>query len=597
MRKLLSTIVALGISSAAGFAEAQTNQLIEQGAYQSDCFASDAGAGSMDENAHIAWATGKDMATVKQNIAQKIGLITHCGSMSDGKVADFFSYVSLSLARTVTNPNCFASDPGAISLDKDAHIRWALAHSRDEIRQNLQTKVLTAFDCVAPNEVPAMFGNISLQIANARNVVPPQAIAGAALPPSRIPPGIMNPSGLDGERMFFVYMKIAPCSASRTQWLSFAHYDPTGGISMFQEAGSMLGANPCQTASGGCDFATAQATLPVLRASSMYFNYCCKDFSLVENLSTGARSVMVGLFGPPPLGLNVVGPPMCCEQAAVQAGFTEEFCNGGGAGNNNPPIDPNACDMSVWRNGSTGALSIVPSKFGTAGFGWMIVKGGLCCPEAAALAGFPPSFCTGTVAPVAATPTPIPPPPPPPPPPLGPRATAVPGATVTPDPGTVGATGPIGNTGTTGVNQPPVAGALVLVKVEMRGAPDPKVWSIGWDKQSTSGSAQYTNNGATASYQWSVPSQITFNNDIVNISFTCSAGPRTNIAPLIGVGGQDEPRRDDERTVGGLANPNESKDGSKAVPVKFYPGTTSAELRVGVGWSFEAVYTYEVPRS
>lgn len=46
-------------------------------------------------------------------------------------------------------------------------------------------------------------------------------------------------------------------------------------------------------------------------------------------------------------------------------------------------------DYSVWENSQTGKRSVVVGKFGTAGFGWNIVKADLCCEEAEALAGIP----------------------------------------------------------------------------------------------------------------------------------------------------------------------------------------------------------------
>ena len=52
-------------------------------------------------------------------------------------------------------------------------------------------------------------------------------------------------------------------------------------------------------------------------------------------------------------------------------------------------------DYSVWENSQTGKRSVVLGKFGTAGFGWNIVKGDLCCEEAEALAGIP-GACSGT---------------------------------------------------------------------------------------------------------------------------------------------------------------------------------------------------------
>jgi hypothetical protein len=302
----------------------------------------------------------------------------------------------------------------------------------------------------------------------------------------------------------------------------------------------------------------------------------------------------------------IVSPPLCCEEAAAQAGQSLQFCTQPGGGAAPPPTrtpsgsGEEECVMSVWQNTETKALAIVTSKFGTAGFGWVFVDGPMCCAEAAARVGFPPSFCSnpsqGGVQPAI---PPRQPPPPPPPPPLGPRvATPAPGATLTPpaaNTGTGQTGGGIGAGNAPGdmVREP---GALILTKTEMRGTPDPKTWSVGWDGRSTSGSAQYTYNGSTASYQWSVPYQLTLRDDVVNIGYSASAGPNSNIAPLIDLGGQSSPRAQAERSVGAMVNPNESKSDSKSVPVRFESGSTKIELRVVVGWSFEAVYTYEAQR-
>ena len=52
-------------------------------------------------------------------------------------------------------------------------------------------------------------------------------------------------------------------------------------------------------------------------------------------------------------------------------------------------------DYSVWENSESGKRSIVLGKQGTAGFGWQIVKGDLCCEEAEELAGIPNSCGVG----------------------------------------------------------------------------------------------------------------------------------------------------------------------------------------------------------
>jgi predicted GNAT family N-acyltransferase len=52
-------------------------------------------------------------------------------------------------------------------------------------------------------------------------------------------------------------------------------------------------------------------------------------------------------------------------------------------------------DYSVWENSQTGKRSVVVGKFGTAGMGWNLVKGDLCCEEAEALSGIP-GACSGS---------------------------------------------------------------------------------------------------------------------------------------------------------------------------------------------------------
>ncbi|MFN8355674.1 MAG: hypothetical protein U0Y10_14550 [Spirosomataceae bacterium] len=52
-------------------------------------------------------------------------------------------------------------------------------------------------------------------------------------------------------------------------------------------------------------------------------------------------------------------------------------------------------DYSVWQNTQTGKMSVVVGKFGTAGLGWQLVKGDLCCEEAEALSGIS-GACSGS---------------------------------------------------------------------------------------------------------------------------------------------------------------------------------------------------------
>jgi hypothetical protein len=54
-------------------------------------------------------------------------------------------------------------------------------------------------------------------------------------------------------------------------------------------------------------------------------------------------------------------------------------------------------DYSVWQNTQTRQMTVVVGKFGTAGLGWQIVKGDLCCEEAEALSGIQ-GACSGNIA-------------------------------------------------------------------------------------------------------------------------------------------------------------------------------------------------------
>ncbi len=51
-------------------------------------------------------------------------------------------------------------------------------------------------------------------------------------------------------------------------------------------------------------------------------------------------------------------------------------------------------DYSVWEESGTGKKTIVVGKFGTAGLGWYLLKGDLCCEEAEKIAGIP-NGCSG----------------------------------------------------------------------------------------------------------------------------------------------------------------------------------------------------------
>jgi hypothetical protein len=135
---------------------------------------------------------------------------------------------------------------------------------------------------------------------------------------------------------YIVWVKQSPCSGE-FDMLSVANENPTfgGGGSFFYPADQAIMGVPCtkltDLSDSACTFAAAQASMAAIKASGAF---------------------------------PTIYASHCCR------------------------------DYSVWKNEQTGAFSIVQGKFGTAGFGWSIVQGDLCCKDAEALAGLP-GACSG----------------------------------------------------------------------------------------------------------------------------------------------------------------------------------------------------------
>jgi hypothetical protein len=126
-----------------------------------------------------------------------------------------------------------------------------------------------------------------------------------------------------------VWIKDSPCSGE-FDMLSVANENPIfgGGGSFFYPADQVIMGVPCtkltDLSDSACTFAAAQASMAAIKASSAF---------------------------------PTIYASHCCH------------------------------DYSVWKNAQTGAFSVVQGRFGTAGFGWSIVQGDLCCKDAEALAG------------------------------------------------------------------------------------------------------------------------------------------------------------------------------------------------------------------
>ncbi len=114
-----------------------------------------------------------------------------------------------------------------------------------------------------------------------------------------------------------VWVKVSPCSG-RFDWITVAKENPTAGGNFYYLANFIFPGTTCTNF--GCTFAEATAVANTLRPSSEFFKYCCRDYSVWENSSTGARSVVVGKFGTAGYGWRIVKGDLCCEEAETLAG-------------------------------------------------------------------------------------------------------------------------------------------------------------------------------------------------------------------------------------------------------------------------------------
>ncbi|MBL7725133.1 MAG: hypothetical protein JNK27_13355 [Chitinophagaceae bacterium] len=113
-----------------------------------------------------------------------------------------------------------------------------------------------------------------------------------------------------------VWVKTSPCSG-RFDWISVAKENPTGGGNFYYLANFIFPGTVCTNF--GCTFAEATAAAATLRSSSEFFKYCCRDYSVWENVLTGKRSVVVGKFGTAGIDWRFVKGDLCCEEAEVLA--------------------------------------------------------------------------------------------------------------------------------------------------------------------------------------------------------------------------------------------------------------------------------------
>ena len=165
-----------------------------------------------------------------------------------------------------------------------------------------------------------------------------------------------------------VWVKTSPCSG-RHDWISVAKENPTSyGLSYFELANVIFPQTPCTTFA--CTFEDATKVANGLKAMDEFFDYCCRDYSVWENTSTKAKSVVVGKFGTAGMGWILLKADLCCEEAEALAGIPNA-CSGhdqvacwpGSYAAYNPQTQRTECYCNpglVWNANKTACIPGIP---------------------------------------------------------------------------------------------------------------------------------------------------------------------------------------------------------------------------------------------
>jgi hypothetical protein len=138
-----------------------------------------------------------------------------------------------------------------------------------------------------------------------------------------------------------VWVKVSPCSG-RFDWITVAKDNPTnGGLSFYNRADIIFPGTKCTVF--GCTFAAANDVANSLKPSDVFFDYCCRDFSVWENSTTKEKSIVVGKFGTAGVGWLFIQGDLCCEEAELLAGISGA-CSGTSNNNNNTVRSKPDCD-------------------------------------------------------------------------------------------------------------------------------------------------------------------------------------------------------------------------------------------------------------
>ena len=128
------------------------------------CFGSDAGAGVTERAAHYDWASPRDPAEVAANLSWKVDALSACAT-SDDALRAAFADLSVVIANYVSDPGCFGGDVDVTIRERQPHLDWATARSRQEVIDNLRWKAAAAMTCLARAGQNDYFADLSVAIA------------------------------------------------------------------------------------------------------------------------------------------------------------------------------------------------------------------------------------------------------------------------------------------------------------------------------------------------------------------------------------------------------------------------------------------------
>ncbi|HMS97488.1 MAG TPA: hypothetical protein PKA12_02035 [Saprospiraceae bacterium] len=140
-----------------------------------------------------------------------------------------------------------------------------------------------------------------------------------------------------------IWIKTDPCSG-RHDWISVAKENPTSyGLNFYELANFLFPNVKCTTF--GCSFSDATIVANNLKFADEFFDYCCRDYSVWENSTTKARSVVLGNYSTAGFGWNFIKGDLCCEEAELLSGVAGA-CSGQGGNQNNG--NNGSGDWKVW---------------------------------------------------------------------------------------------------------------------------------------------------------------------------------------------------------------------------------------------------------